>query len=345
MPDYVQEYIHSKRSSGFSPKTILSYINEYRRFFEWLIDSGVSSATTVGEIPLECLENLSKKDIEAFFNYLQTRPFLTPGKVNKSNIGLSESTISRTRGALSSLYKYLTEESEVDGNEPYFYRNVMKKIKRKAQKETLASRSSRMQSKILIDGKSQELLDYIDNEHGGKISPRAYTSFEKDKERDLALIALFLASGIRVNEASNLDMNSLDIRNMTVDVIRKGNKRDTVNIGLSAKPYLERYLDVRRARYNVDDKVDKALFISNQSGTVKRLGIGAMENIVSKYTESCFGMRLTPHKLRHTLATNLYAATDSPLMVAQQLGHSDLNTVSIYAHITNASQKAALDKL
>ena len=90
---------------------------------------------------------------------------------------------------------------------------------------------------------------------------RALSSFNKNKERDLAIIALLLASGVRLSEAVNLDLRDLNLKMMVIDVTRKGGKRDSVNVAAFAKPYLEQYLAIRDKRYKTE-KTDTALFLN-----------------------------------------------------------------------------------
>lgn len=97
-------------------------------------------------------------------------------------------------------------------------------------------------------------IDYIDTEYQNKLSHRALSSFQKNKERDLALIALLLASGVRLSEAVNLDLKDLNLNMMVIEVTRKGGKRDSVNVANFAKPYLEAYLQIRAPRYKAENK-------------------------------------------------------------------------------------------
>ena len=128
MPWYVLEYYQSKLTVPYSFTTLYEYLKEYRRFFEWLIDSGVSNANKLADIPLETLEHLSKKDMESFILYLRQRTLLN---TKNKRQGVSETTINRTLSALSRLYKYLTEDVETADGETYFYRNVMTKVSTK----------------------------------------------------------------------------------------------------------------------------------------------------------------------------------------------------------------------
>ena len=92
-------------------------------------------------------------------------------------------------------YKYLTEEVENEQGEPYFYRNVMKKVATKKKKETLAARAENIKQKLFLGDETEAFLNYIDREYPQTLSNRALSSFNKNKERDLAIIALLLASG------------------------------------------------------------------------------------------------------------------------------------------------------
>ncbi|MEY8435331.1 tyrosine recombinase XerS [Streptococcus hyointestinalis] len=340
MPWYVLDYYQSKLTVPYSFTTLYEYLKEYRRFFEWLIDSDIAHCQKIADIELETLEHLSKKDMEAFILYLRERPLLNS---NTTKQGVSQTTINRTLSALSSLFKYLTEEVENDEGEPYFYRNVMKKVSTKKKKETLAARAENIKQKLFLGDETQAFLDYIEQDYATKLSKRALSFFTKNKERDLAIIALLLASGIRLSEAVNLDVKDLNLNMMVIEVTRKGGKRDAVNVASFAKPYLEQYLAIRKARYKAE-KTDTALFLAEYRGKPNRIDASSIEKLVAKYSQG-FKVRVTPHKLRHTLATRLYDSTKSQVLVSHQLGHASTQVTDLYTHIVNDEQKNALDKL
>ena len=339
MPWFILDYYQSKLTVPYSFTTLYEYLKEYRRFFEWLLDAGISDADLIADIDLKTLENLSKKDMETFILYLRERPSLNTYSTKQ---GVSQTTINRTLSALSSLFKYLTEEVEDKNGEPYFYRNVMKKVATKKQKETLASRAENIKQKLFLGDETMEFLEYVDSEYEVKLSNRAKSSFYKNKERDLA-IALLLASGVRLSEAVNLDLKDLNLKMMVIDVTRKGGKRDSVNVAGFAKPYLEQYLEIRQTRYKAE-KQDTALFLTEYRGIPNRIDASSVEKMVGKYSQD-FKIRVTPHKLRHTLATRLYDATKSQVLVSHQLGHASTQVTDLYTHIVNDEQKNALDKL
>ena len=340
MPWYVLDYYQSKLSVPYSFTTLYEYLKEYRRFFEWLLDSGISDVTKIADVELTTLEHLSKKDMESFILYLRERPSLNTYSTKQ---GVSQTTINRTLSALSSLFKYLTEEVEDENGEPYFYRNVMKKIATKKKKETLAARAENIKGKLFLGDETMAFNDYIDTEYQNKLSHRALSSFQKNKERDLALIALLLASGVRLSEAVNLDLKDLNLNMMVIEVTRKGGKRDSVNVANFAKPYLEAYLQIRAPRYKAE-KQDQALFLTEYRGVPNRIDASSVEKLVAKYSQD-FKVRVTPHKLRHTLATRLYDATKSQVLVSHQLGHASTQVTDLYTHIVNDEQKNALNKL
>ncbi|MGJ7438057.1 tyrosine recombinase XerS [Streptococcus equinus] len=340
MPWYVLDYYQSKLSVPYSFTTLYEYLKEYRRFFEWILESGISNAEKIADVELTTLEHLSKKDMESFVLYLRERPSLNTYSTKQ---GVSQTTINRTLSALSSLFKYLTEEVEDENGDPYFYRNVMKKIATKKKKETLAARAENIKGKLFLGDETMAFIDYIDKEYQNKLSHRALSSFQKNKERDLAIIALLLASGVRLSEAVNLDLKDLNLNMMVIEVTRKGGKRDSVNVAAFAKPYLEEYLKIRAPRYKAE-KQDQALFLTEYRGVPNRIDASSIEKLVAKYSQD-FKVRVTPHKLRHTLATRLYGATKSQVLVSHQLGHASTQVTDLYTHIVNDEQKNALDKL
>ncbi|AXI67424.1 tyrosine recombinase XerS [Streptococcus suis] len=340
MPWYVLEYYQSKLSVPYSFTTLYEYLKEYRRFFEWLQDSDLVAVERIADIPLDVLEHLTKKDMEAFILYLRERPLLN---ANTTQNGVSQTTINRTLSALSSLFKYLTEEVENEQGEPYFYRNVMKKVSTKKKKETLAARAENIKQKLFLGDETMEFLDYVDKEYQVKLSKRALSSFQKNKERDLAILALLLASGVRLSEAVNLDLRDVNLNMMIIEVTRKGGKQDSVNVAGFAKPYLEAYMSIRQQRYKAE-KTDIAFFLSEYRGLPNRIDASSIEKMVAKYSAD-FKIRVTPHKLRHTLATRLYDATKSQVLVSHQLGHANTQVTDLYTHIVNDEQKNALDQL
>ena len=182
------------------------------------------------------------------------------------------------------------------------------------------------------------LLDYV--EHcGDTLTGQKKAYYEKTKERDLALITLLLGTGIRVSECVGLDLEDLDFKNNAVKVTRKGGNEMFVYFGPEVEKALMPYLTVREKIVPVSGH-EHALFYSTQR---KRIGIQAVENLVKKYArEVTTAKKITPHKLRSTYGTALYQETGDIYLVADVLGHKDVNTTrKHYAAIDDARRRQA----
>ena len=183
------------------------------------------------------------------------------------------------------------------------------------------------------------LLDYI--EHCGEsLSGQKRVYYEKTKERDLALVTLLLGTGIRVSECVGLDIEDVDFKNNGIRVTRKGGNEMIVYFGDEVAKALKNYLEVRSGITPIAGH-EHALFYSTQR---RRMGVQAVENLVKKYArEITTTKKITPHKLRSTYGTTLYQETGDIYLVADVLGHRDVNTTKKhYAAIDdNRRRKAA----
>ena len=117
----------------------------------------------------------------------------------------------------------------------------MVKVKIKKPKDTLASRADNMKEKTLSKRYTVFPRLYWQWAWKEKSQKRAQVSFVKNKERDLAVVALLLSTGVRLSELVNLDMQDVNLATRTITVIRKGGKKDVVNIAPFGIPYIERY--------------------------------------------------------------------------------------------------------
>ena len=137
------------------------------------------------------------------------------------------------------------------------------------------------------------------------------------------MITLLLGTGIRVSECVGLDLNDVDFKNNGIKVVRKGGNEMIVYFGEEVESALRDYLEVREGITPIAGH-ENALFLSTQR---KRIGIKAVENLVKKYASQITGTKkITPHKLRSTYGTALYQETGDIYLVADVLGHKDVNT-------------------
>ena len=184
------------------------------------------------------------------------------------------------------------------------------------------------------------LLDYI--EHcGDTLTGQKRVFYEKTKERDLAIVTLLLGTGIRVSECVGLDLKDVDFKNNGITVTRKGGNQMVVYFGDEVAGALENYITGDREAATPLSGHEQALFLSTQR---KRMGVQAVENMVKKYARQVTpNKKITPHKLRSTYGTSLYKETGDIYLVADVLGHKDVNTTKKhYAAIDdNRRRKAA----
>lgn len=163
--------------------------------------------------------------------------------------------------------------------------------------------------------------------------------YRKNRERDIALLTLLLGTGIRVSECVGLDIQDLDFRNNCIRVVRKGGNEAMVYFGDEVRKALEGYLPVREGITPIPGH-ENALFYSVQR---RRLTVRALENLVEKYASAVTTTKhITPHKLRSTYGTALYQETGDIYLVADVLGHKDVNTTrKHYAAMNEENRRKA----
>ena len=208
---------------------------------------------------------------------------------------------------------FLTVTADNNNGEPYFYRNVMAKIDSLPTSKTLNYRANELKTHMYRGQKKHDFLDFLSNKYEKQVNNNIAGHFVRNKERDIAVIAVMLGTGVRVQEAASANFKDLNMQASMLNVVRKGGQKDAVPIARWVLPYIKNYLTVRNDRYpGAEDEI--ALFVSLQNGKAKRLTSGAIEQFVAKYS-AAFGRRITPHKLRHTLASELYAETQDSILV------------------------------
>lgn len=147
--------------------------------------------------------------------------------------------------------------------------------------------------------------------------------FEKNKTRNLALFTLLLGTGIRVSECVGLDLEDIDFKNNRIKIMRKGGKEDFVYFGDEVAESLYDYYAERKT-IAAKEGHEHALFLSVQK---RRMCVQSIENLVTDCAKHVTTIKhITPHKLRSTYGTNLYRETGDIYLVAEVLGHNDVNT-------------------
>ena len=152
-----------------------------------------------------------------------------------------------------------------------------------------------------------------------------------------------MGTGIRVSECVGLDLSDVDFKNDGIKIHRKGGTEVIVYFSDEVEEVLKDYMEERKRIIAVDGH-ENALFLSLQK---KRISVRSVENMVKKYTRSITTLKnITPHKLRSTYGTNLYQETGDIYLVADVLGHSDVNTTrKHYAAIEDQNRRYARNKV
>ena len=184
-----------------------------------------------------------------------------------------------------------------------------------------------------------EFLKQIAN-NGSGLSERQQKYCEKTQYRDTAIIMLMLNTGIRVSECVGLDLVDINFKEHSFVVVRKGGSSATLYFGLEVENALKDYIDYERAEYVPDDSEEKALFLSLKK---QRISVRSVQVMVKKFSQIAVpGKKITPHKMRSTYGTALYQETGDIRLVADVLGHKDINTTAKhYAAMEEEHRKQA----
>ena len=284
-------------------RTQIAYAYDIKIFLQFLLEENPSikkSYNSVTEIPISVLESLTVTDIEEYMEYLKYRD--TYGK----KISNKENAIKRKISTLKSVFKYFYRTEKIS-------ENIMERVQ-----------LPKLHSKEIIRLDIDEVAMMIDEaERGEGLSDRQRAYHGKTKVRDVALLSLLLGTGIRVSECVGLDISDVDFKNNGILIHRKGGKEVTVYFSDEVKEALQNYYD-ERVLILEESGHEGAFFLSMQN---KRLSVRSVENLVKKYAKIISPLKkITPHKLRSTYGTNLYKETGDIYLVADVLGHSDVNT-------------------
>ena len=318
LPVFARDYFRAIDATT-TTKTRISYAYDIRLFFQFLIQQNPSyKGKNPWDFTIDVHDQVQALDIEEYMEYLKVYTDDEESLVTNGERGLK-----RKISALRSFYAY-------------YYRHEMIKTN-----PTVLIDMPKIHDQAIIRLDTDEvamLLDYI--EHcGDQLTGQKKVYYEKTKERDLALITLLLGTGIRVSECVGLDVEDIDFKNNAVKVVRKGGNEMFVYFGGEVEAALKNYLPVRESITPVAGH-EHALFYSTQR---KRMGVQAVENMVKKYAkEITTTKKITPHKLRSTYGTTLYQETGDIYLVADVLGHKDVNTTKKhYAAIDDARRRKA----
>ncbi len=306
---------------GIEPRTSiltrLAYAQDLKIFFRYL-NTECAEFVDIKDIRLFGYEHLKLVDtfhIEMFLNYL------TAFDVDGIKYSNSEKTKARKLATVKSFFKYNYNKDRIPSDP--------------ASKVL----SLKLHDKAIIRLETDEVSTLLTNVEDGKgLSTRQKSIQGKTKKRDLAILTLFLGTGIRISELVGIDINDIDMDVNGFKITRKGGNQTILYFSDEVKAALEEYLDERAKNCLLDN--EPALFVSLQN---KRITVRAVQNLVKKYAHITTPLKhITPHKLRSTYGTTLYKETNDIYVVAEVLGHKDINTTrKHYAAISEDIKRAA----
>lgn len=302
MAPFVKDYFRAIEPTT-STKTRISYAYDIRVFFQFLLNENPRYRKyTLKDFKVEDLDLVQSLDIEEYMEYLKVYHDNTDAVQTNDEYGLK-----RKMSALRSFYLYFYKKEFIKNN------------------PTVLVDMPKLHERTIVRLEADEvamLLDYIES-CGESLTGQKKAYYEKTKERDLAIITLLLGTGIRVSECVGLDIEDIDFKNGGIRVVRKGGNEMIVYFGDEVERALLQYIEIRSGITPVAGH-EHALFYSTQR---KRMGVQAVENLVKKYaSQITTTKKITPHKLRSTYGTALYKETGDIYLVADVLGHKDVNT-------------------
>jgi len=289
-----------------SSRTRIGYAYDLRLFFDFLVKESITlGGKQVTDLTIEDLGRVTAEDIEEFMEYLsyyvKNTDAETPIEIQNRERGKS-----RKLFALRAMYSFFFKKRMIASN----------------PSELVDPPKLYEKSKVYLEvDEIARLLDEV--ESGEHLTDKQKQYHEKTKVRDLALLTLLLGTGIRVSECVGLNIRHIDFENSSFVVTRKGGDQSILYFGREVDEALSLHMEVRETVPAVAGH-EEALFLSLQN---KRLTDRAVQNLVKKYAKLITQLKnITPHKLRSTFGTNLYRETGDIYLVADVLGHADVNT-------------------
>ena len=317
LPKFLRDYFRGIENST-APRTQIGYAIDLRTFFEFVKDNNSTYRDVdMHDIGIDILSQLNAQDIEEYLDYLKY--YVKNGHEYTND----ERAIKRKLSALRSMYNYFHKKRIIDEN-PVLQVDMPKLHKKQIIR--------------LDNDEVDDLLNVV--ESGDRLTKKQAECHDKLKVRDMAILTLLLGTGMRVSECVGINLEDVDYINDRIKIVRKGGYESFVYYGEEVRQALLDYMEER-------DEIDaleghkNALFLSSQR---RRITVRSVELLVKKYASTVTGKHITPHKLRSTYGTNLYKETGDIYLVADVLGHSDVNTTKKhYAELEEDRKKSVKD--
>ena len=306
LPPFLSEFFRN-RADYTSTRTRLGYAYDLKLFFNFLVsETRDFSANGPEDLTLEDLNKITVDHIEEFLEYLSYYTTSRGGKGAQYHVQNELEGKSRKLSATRSMFAYFYKKGRIAANPA----------------ELVATPPVKEKAKVYLD--AHEIANLLDEaESGENLTKKQREYHAYTRSRDVAILSLFAGTGIRISEAVGLNLEDVDIENGSFKVIRKGGDEAILYFGEEVEQALSEYLD-NRLKISPKPGHERALFLSMQN---RRLTTRAVQNLVKKYSGLANSLkRITPHKLRTSFGTNMYRQTGDIYLVADLLGHKDVNT-------------------
>lgn len=309
-----------------SIKTRIAYAFDVRSFLHYLVEESFDESflgKPIKSVTLNQLDSVNPVQIEKYLEYLSF--YSLPHYKNPDEFVTytnGNSGKARKLSTLRTFYKYFYKKELIKRNPAILV--DLPKIKEKPI------------VRLEVD-EVAKLLDLLENPVG--LTKDQIKYYQRTKERDMAMIVLLLGTGIRVSEFVGLDIHHFDFDRNSFVITRKGGSQVVLYFSDEVADVLKKYLEVRKEITPLPSHED-AMFLSLQR---KRMGVSSVQKLIKKYTQIVAPLKnISPHKLRSTFGTNLYRESGDIYLVADVLGHKDVNTTKKhYAEISDEQRRKA----
>lgn len=307
LPDFCLPYLYNGQSEN-SRITVLNYARDIEYFLQFAIDTYPYFCDKhVADISVDDLSRITANDINLYLSVMDDR-------------GLSPKTRARRKSSVSGLFKYLVDTERKLEYNPVIGSSVVK-IPEKNYVEYL----KRDEQEVLLN-----CIMY-----GTGLTKDQMRFHNKEWKRDLAIVFLFLDTGLRISELQGLDIADVDFSEHSVHVLRKRGKEQQVYFSDEAGEYLLDYLEERKG-YVGDDP----LFLSLRGS---RIAVRTIQAMLDKYMEASLPQKakqISPHKLRSSFAMGFYKGSGDILLLKEKMGHKSIIATNVYVTAAGTEELA-----
>lgn len=300
LPLVFTEFYYALEAEGKSYMTLNNYINYVVDFMNYVTNGRHTNTFYV---------NVKATNINQYMASIRRR------EVNGEMVRTGDDIRALRWSALNAFFKFLK-------NNDYVNENIVERTNRP-------------------EIRTEHTVTYLEKDEIGDLLRNVRNTADRKRlSRDLCMISLFLATGLRESAVTQINIDDVDLKNNVITVIEKGDKKRKIQFGDNLKELL---INCMNDRYTNFCRVDSdALFLS-KNGT--RMTTQAVRDLVKKYTKVIDGKHITPHKLRATAATSLAASGVSLQAVASVLGHKNIQTTKRYVAVLEKEKDEAVNVL